>query len=276
MKDLKNKLVFITGAGSGIGFETCIAFAKEGCRIIATDINIEGLNILANEVSQLNQVIYTYELNVVDRNAYSNLVENIIHKHGCPDIVFNNAGVAFLSRLEETTEATWNKTIQVNIMGVVNGCQLFLDKMRSKQSPSYLVNMSSIASKTPFPFQSAYVASKWAVEGFTDAIRTELALEYSNIKVMSVHPGLINTNLLPTGHLTFTAKQIANLNAKYQNDGSPPNVVANDIVKAIKKGKCMVMTGTKAKAGYWANKVLPKSILAKLAANDVIKAGLTE
>ena len=276
MKDLRNKLVFVTGAGSGIGYEICLAFAREGCRIIATAINEVGLPKLTSEIEALGCTAFTYKLDVSNESEFVVVANKVIEEHGCPDILVNNAGVAMLARILETTSEMWNKTCQVNVMGVVNGTKAFLDPMKSKPTPSFIINISSIASKTPFPFMSAYVASKYAVEGFTDAVRTELMLEDTQVNAVSIHPGLINTNLLPEEHLTFSPQQIANLRAKYENDGSPPSVVAKDVVKAVKQNKATIMTGAKARSGYWANKLIPKKLLAKLTAIDVIKAGLVD
>lgn len=274
MIELKNKWVFVTGAGSGIGREICIAFSQQGCHIIATDIDQKGLDETLACVSKQGVQAHDYILDVTDYAAYELLAAKIIASFGCPDIVVNNAGIAFMADVSDTTAAMWSKTLNVNVMGVVHGSQVFIKPMKAKATPSFIVNIASLASRTPFPYMSAYAASKYAVEGFTDTLRTELALDGKQVRAISVHPGLIKTNIVPTEGANFSMQQIAKVQAKYDNDGSEPSVVANDIVKVVQRDKACVMTGSQALIGFWINKLLPKRIIAKLIARDAIKIGV--
>lgn len=274
MKDLNNKWVFVTGAGSGIGREICIAFAQQGCNIVATDIDRKGLDQTTETLRESGVQAHGYLLDVTNVSAYEQLSDTVIKSYGCPDILVNNAGIAIMADVLDTTAAMWSKTLNVNVMGVVNGTKAFLGAMKEKPSPSFVINIASVASRVPFPYMSAYAASKYAVEGFTDALRTELALEDSQVSAMSVHPGLIKTNIVPSEGENFTAQQIANVQAKYDNEGSDPSVVANDIVNAVRQDKACLMTGAQSTTAYWINQLLPKKIIAKLIARDVIKAGL--
>jgi len=274
MINLKNKWVFVTGAGSGIGREICIAFAQQGGNIIATDIDQKGLDQTLEIVRNSAVQAHGYLLDVSNLSVYEKLAETVIESHGCPDILVNNAGIGFMADVLDTTEAMWSKTLNVNVMGVVNGTKAFLKSMKRRSSPSFIINIASVASKIPFPYMSAYAASKYAVEGFTDALRTELVLDGQQVRAISVHPGLIKTNIVPTEGTNFSAQQVANVQAKYDKEGSAPSVVANDIVNVVKQDKAFLMTGAQATMGYWVNKLLPKRIVAKLVARDAIKAGV--
>lgn len=275
MHNLSNKWAFITGAGSGIGYETCLAFAQEGCNIIASDISQENINKVAVEVLNLGVQVREHLLDVSDEAAVKALADRIIQEQGCPDVVINNAGIALVGDVEDHTKEMWQKTFDINVMGVVFGTQAFLGAMKQKQSPSFIVNISSQASRTPYVYMSAYAASKYAVEGFTDSLRTELAVNGSHVRTISIHPGIINTPIVPTSALSVSPKAMENIHNKYNKQGSHPSVVAKDIVKAVVKDKAAVMTGTMSTTGFWMNKLLPKKWLAKLIAADAVKTGFT-
>ena len=180
-----------------------------------------------------------------------------------------------MAEVSDTTEAMWKKTLAVNVMGVVHGTQAFLGHMKARPQASCIINISSQASWTPYVYMSAYATSKYAVEGFTDALRIDLAMGDSKVSVISIHPGVINTRIIPAEGASFSKQAMNNLQAKYENTGSPPSVVAKDIVNAVKRDKACVMSGSKATLGFWANKLLSKKTIAKVIVRDAIKTRFT-
>jgi len=274
MYDLENKWVFITGAGSGIGYETCLAFAKQGSHVIATDINLENLNRVISEIEKYNVRAQGYILDVSDEKSVNKLADLILAHHGCPDIVVNNAGILYMADILRNDKAIWQHTMNVNVMGTVFVTQAFIKQMQSEApAPKFVVNVASQASRTPYVYMSAYAASKYAVEGFTDALRTELALKGSNVIPISVHPGVINTNVIPSKGLGIPKSSMDNLQHKYNTKGSHPSVVANDIVKAVAQKKSQIWSGNMATFGFWADKLLPKKWVAKVVAKDAQNHG---
>ncbi len=275
MYDLKNKWAFITGAGSGIGYETCLAFAKQGCNVIATDIDRDRLDEVVQVTQKFGIKVEGHVLDVSDEEAFKTLAQAIIEKHACPDVVVNNAGILLMGDVASHDTNMWQRTFNINVMGVVFGTQAFLKAMSETKVPKFIVNISSQASRTPYVYMSAYAASKYAVEGFTDSLRTELAVTGSNIRPISIHPGVINTKVIPTTGSGFSQKAMENIQRKYDTKGSHPSVVANDIVNAVRKDKAAVMTGSMATLGFWLDKLLSKKIVAKLVADAAIKDGFT-
>lgn len=275
MYNLKSKWAFITGAGSGIGYETCLAFAKLGCNVIASDINQEALDNVVAATKASGVEAESYILDVSDEARFKIVAEQIIEAHGCPDIVVNNAGILMMGDVATHTKAMWQRTFDINVMGVVYGTQLFLEAMQAGSEPKFIVNISSGASRTPYVYMSAYAASKYAVEGFTDALRTDLAVKGSNIRPITIHPGVINTNVIPNKGSGFSQKAMSNLQHKYDTKGSHPRVVARDIVNAVLKDKSAVMSGATLTIGFWADKLLPKKVIAKFIAGDTVKYGFT-
>lgn len=275
MNTLKDKWVFITGAGSGIGYETCLAFAKHGCHIIATDINLKNLQQVVTEIKAHNVQAVSYILDVSDQEAFQKTADIILKDHGCPDIVVNNAGILYMGTVLNHDKAMWQRTFDINVMGVVFGTQAFLEAMEQSKTHKFIVNVASQASRTPYVYMSAYAASKYAVEGFTDALRTDLSVKGSLVHPISIHPGVINTNVIPTKGSGFSQQAMDNLQHKYTTKGSHPKIVAEDIVNAVKQNKSQIWTGSMATLGYWVDKLLPKKIIAKIVAKDAIKHGFT-
>lgn len=173
-KEFGGKTVFITGAGSGIGFETALAFGKQGADIIATDINLAGLDELKLQVEALGVQCLTQILDVRDESAWATFASELESQGKTPDIIVNNAGLGYIKSFEDTTTSDWRMTLDVNILGVVFGCRTFLDSWKQHKIAGHLVNISSMAAYAPLPNMSAYAASKFAVEGFSSALAMEL------------------------------------------------------------------------------------------------------
>jgi NAD(P)-dependent dehydrogenase (short-subunit alcohol dehydrogenase family) len=263
--ELNNKIVFITGAGAGIGLESVKAFADAGCTVIASDVSAPALEALAAEMKGRNQPCHTYQLDVTDRKAYFALAEQVVEEVGCPDVLMNNAGLGYMGTFEETPPEMWQLTLDVNIMGVVNGCQAFLPAMKAAGTDKQIVNVASMASRAPLPNVSAYVASKFAVEGLSKSMAMELA--DTRIGITCVHPAVINTAIVQNEKMrsaNISEEQIERLQHHYTTDGCHPSVVAQDVVKAVQRGTFSLYTGPEAGITAFAMRLLPWSIARRL------------
>lgn len=241
-KRLDGKRVFITGAASGIGYEIALAFAREGADIIATDIDQDGLNALADMVEVMGRNYRVVTLDVTDEAAFASLFSELAASGELPDIAVNNAGIGFMGSFAETDNSAWRRVLDINVMGVVNGCRAFLQARTPADGPGLLVNISSGASISPLPNMSAYAASKCAVEGFSEVLAMEL--QDSRVGVMCVHPGVINTPIVSHPELArVPAEQLARLQAYYVDKGVPPSEVAQAIIKGVKSGNGTVFAG---------------------------------
>lgn len=187
-KTTKNmKTVLITGASSGIGKETAILFADKGWNVAATMRNPKNLSMFAG-----NKNIKAYFLDVKDIKSIKLCITQVITDFSKIDVIVNNAGIYTTNPLELTSNETIEDIIDTNIKGVLYTTKLVLEHFRGNKSGT-IVNISSIAGRVTFPFQSIYHTSKWAIEGFSESLYYEL--KPFNIKVKIVEPGMVRTNI---------------------------------------------------------------------------------
>lgn len=271
---LTNKNVLVTGAGSGIGYATCIAFAEAGAHIIATDVADASLQKLRAELRSAGYSCDTHLLDVGSFDAFEQLAAELGRQSRTPHIVVNNAGIGYFGSFEEHDDATWNRVLSVNLMGVVNGCRAFLPLLRAAADDRYLVNVASLASIAPVPNMSAYAASKYAVHGLNEVLAMELA--ESRVRVLSVHPGIINTAIVRTDGTTapsITPAQLSRLQQYYVESGCEPKQVAMDIVAAVQKNASQIYTGPLARPTAWLKRILSTGNFRKLLIRNARKVG---
>lgn len=195
MKTFENKVVAITGAASGVGRALAIELARHGAHVSLCDVDTIGLNqTLQRMRAQRTDVrVLMRQVDVADRAAVFAWRDATLTEFGCVDIVINNAGVSVSSRVEDLSEADLRWIVDINWWGVVHGTQAFIPALKLRPSAS-LVNISSVFGLVAVPTQAAYNATKFAVRGFTEALRHEF--EGTPLHVMCVHPGGIRTNIV--------------------------------------------------------------------------------
>lgn len=187
-----NKRAVITGAGSGIGRALARQLNREGCALFLGDIDAAGLAETVDGLPRPEVPVWQQAVDVADRTAVSRWAAGIAEQHGAVDIVVNNAGVAYSARVDECNYDDVRWLMEINFWGVVHGTLAFLPLL--KRSPrGHLVNLSSIFGVIGVPTQSAYNAAKFAVRGYTEALRQEMA--GSNVHICCVHPGGVKTNI---------------------------------------------------------------------------------
>jgi NAD(P)-dependent dehydrogenase (short-subunit alcohol dehydrogenase family) len=243
--DLTDKWVLVTGAASGIGFETALAFAREHAHIVAVDLNVEGLDAVAQDVQRLGVRCLTRCLDVSDVQAVEALADELHTTLGSPiDVLVNNAGIGYLGPFLHSPLSSWRRLIDVNLMGTVHLCHAFLPAMVEAGGPRQLVNVASVAGLTPSPNLSAYSATKHAVIGLSDALSMEL--EGTGVGVTVVCPGIINTPIVRNRQAVapvVSSAQLDKLERHYRLRGAHPSLVGLRIVEAVQDGEDMVLTG---------------------------------
>ena len=193
MNTFEGKVAAITGAGSGMGRALALQLAREGCEVAVSDVDEVGL---AETVKQIQGARVTSQrLDVSDRKAVFAWADRVVADHGRCNLVFNNAGVGLAASAEETTPEDFHWIMDINFWGVVNGTQAFLPHLR-RAGEGHVVNTSSLFGLVAFPTNAAYNASKFAVRGFTEALRIELDMQRAPIGVTCVHPGGIKTQIV--------------------------------------------------------------------------------
>lgn len=187
-----NKVVVVTGAGGGIGRATALAFAEDGAKIVATDIDQARLDSLASELG--DRALLVQKVDVADRAQMKAFADAVHAKAPAADVVVNNAGVAVGAAFLDTSLDDWDWLLGINLKGVIHGCHFFLPKMVERGAGGHIVNISSILGIFPAPQVTAYVASKFAVLGFSQSLRAEM--EPHKIGVTAICPGMINTGII--------------------------------------------------------------------------------
>lgn len=191
------KTAVITGAGSGIGRALAIELNRQGCALFLGDIDDAGLAATVTDLPRKEVAADQRSIDVADKNAVDRWARDISENHGqrdhaAVDIVINNAGVAYSSRVDACDYAEVQWLMAINFWGVVHGTLAFLPLLQAAPR-GHLINMSSIFGVIGVPTQSAYNASKFAVRGYTEALRQEL--RGSRVHACCVHPGGVRTNI---------------------------------------------------------------------------------
>ena len=252
MKNFKNKVAAITGAGSGIGQQLAILLAKQGCHLSLSDINEKGLQQTVELLKPYSTItVTTKKLDVSDREAVKQWAQETVQDHGSVNLIFNNAGVALGSTVEGATYEDLEWIVGINFWGVVYGTKEFLPFIKQTQD-GHIINISSLFGLTAQPTQSGYNATKFAVRGFTESLRQELDIEKSGVSSLCVHPGGIRTNIAKSAKMSDSlnslgmdpTKSIQNFDKLLR---TPPEEAARQILQAVLKNKRRLLIGSDAK-----------------------------
>lgn len=198
---LKNKIAVITGAGSGIGKETAILFAKEGATIIVNDLNEEAGQSTVDEIISNDGKAVFIKADVTQISDVKYLVKEVINKHSRIDILFNNAGISGIGQLHEIEPETWSNVFNVNVNGVFLVSKFVIPHMIDQKAGS-IINMSSCIAEIGLADRASYAATKGAILSLTKSMQVDYA-KY-DIRVNALMPGTIYT--------PFVEKYIADSN----------------------------------------------------------------
>jgi NAD(P)-dependent dehydrogenase (short-subunit alcohol dehydrogenase family) len=192
MTDVKRKVAVITGAGSGIGRALAYDLARRGAKLAISDVDGTGLAETAKRVRVIGAPVHEIRLDVTDRAAVLSYADEVVSEYGVVNLVFNNAGIAFTGDIEKMTFEQMERVMDVDFWGVVNGTKAFLPHLIAS-GDGHVVNISSLFGLLSMPGQGAYNAAKFAVRGFTEALREEMLVNGHPVRVTCVHPGGIKT-----------------------------------------------------------------------------------
>lgn len=270
MKDFRNKIAVVTGAGSGIGRALVIALAEQGATVVLVDIDRAGLKESASLLAGAAEDHLECQVDVSSVDAMLHLAQKIVERYGGVDVVINNAGIGmgeapFLSSDMDIFE----RVMRVNFNGTLNGCQAFVPHLL-KRPEAALVNISSIFGLTGIDGNAAYCASKFAVHGLTQALYQEY--RRTGLMVHSVHPGGVDTNitrnaLAPTGYEEAFHTQFLKI---------PPARAAETILKGVRAKRHRILIGQEAHSldltvrlmpvlgGTLVNKIIRKKVSAAM------------
>lgn len=264
-KEFGDLLVSVTGAGSGIGRETALAFAREGAELIVSDIDEVGLKETAGRIAALGAVAHPYPLDVADREAVERFADEVCAAHGVPDIVVNNAGIGVAGAFLDTPAEQFDKVLDVNLGGVVNGCRAFARRLVDRGTGGHIVNVASMAAYAPLQSLNAYCTSKAAVYMFSDCLRAEL--DSAGIGLTTICPGVVNTNIVsatnfhaPDGRRAAVPGRRAQLEKMFELRRYTPDKVAKAIVSAVRKNKPIRPVTPEAYLLYGTSRIAPQAL----------------
>lgn len=259
MTEINGKTVVITGAASGIGRATAIALARVGARVAAADLDRAGLAQTASLIAEAGGKATTYLVDVASRDAVHAFAQEIETALGGADIVINNAGVAQVATVEELSYEDFEWVMNIDFWGMVYGTKAFLPQLRARGA-GHIVNVSSIFGLFAVPTQAAYNSAKFAVRGFTEALRHEM--RDTNIKVSCVHPGGIKTNIMRNARFLQSVQQTVKEETASGFDRlarTTPDRAAEVILAGIRKNKGRILIGTDAKILDIIQRLMPAS-----------------
>ncbi|WP_192783115.1 SDR family oxidoreductase [Amycolatopsis lexingtonensis] len=254
----EHKLVVVTGAGSGIGRATALAFAAEGADVVITDIDpaaaAETLKLLEDHG------VAEYTVDSSDGDAVHRFARDVRENHGVPDIVVNNAGIGMSGPFLDTSVEDWERVIDVNLWGVIHGCRAFAPMLAERAEGGQIVNLASAAAYLPSKILTAYATTKSAVLTLSVCLRAELAEHH--IGVTAVCPGIVKTNITNTTTFVGVSEEEQRRRQKessklYARRGFGPEGVAKDILRAVEKDTAIAPSTPEAKAALVLSRLAP-------------------
>ena len=248
MEGFAGKVAVVPGAGSGIGQALAIELARSGASVAISDVNTEGLAATEEQLKAIGAPVKADRLDVTEREAFELYADAVKAHFGKVNQIYNNAGIAFAGDIEVSPFKDIEKVMDVDFWGVVNGTKVFLPHLIAS-GDGHVVNISSVFGLFSVPGQAAYNAAKFAVRGFTEALRQEMMAAGHPVKVTTVHPGGIKTNIVRN----MTAVDSVDMDQLSQAFDTKlaktsPQKAARIILDGVRKNRARVLVGPDAKA----------------------------
>ena len=261
---LRNSVALVTGAGSGIGRATALAFAARGATVLCADIDAVAAKATAETC---RTPAHALELDVADRGAVFDAAAQITREHGPLDILVNNAGVGVGGAFLDTPLEDWDWLLSINLMGVVQCCYAFGRPM-VERGRGHVVNVASGLAYTHRSSESAYIASKAGVLAFSRSLRADWRAH--GIGVSAICPGVINTPIMSHSRLNGSQadERAAAKAQRLFSKGHPPEKVAGAVLSAIARHRAVVPVGFESWAAWFFNRLAPTDFADAVIANS--------
>jgi len=253
MRDVTGKVAFITGGASGLGLAMARSFSAAGMNVAIADIEQGSLDRVQAEFNKTNARVITLKVDVTDRDAMEQAARRTEAAFGKIHVVCNNAGVAVGGAIDAMSYKDWDWVMGVNVAGVINGVQTFVDRIKSHGEGGHIVNTASIAGQVAFAGLGVYNTSKFAVVGLSEALRADLAVH--NIGVSVLCPGVVSTNIFTSGR-----NRPSGLQTDADTASLVPNADGSDAQRAARLSEIMAAALDPAVVG--------DMVLAAIQAND--------
>jgi NADP-dependent 3-hydroxy acid dehydrogenase YdfG len=247
MEGFAGKVAAVTGAGSGIGQALAIELARSGAKLAISDVDTEGLAATEERLKAIGAPVKADRLDVTEREAFELYADAVVEHFGKVNQIYNNAGIAFAGDIEASQFKDIERVMDVDFWGVVNGTKVFLPHLIAS-GDGHIINISSVFGLFSVPGQAAYNAAKFAVRGFTEALRQEMTVAGHPVKVTTVHPGGIKTSIARnmTTVEGLDKDELAQTFDKKLASTSPQKA-ARIILDGVRKNRARVLVGSDAK-----------------------------
>lgn len=273
MSAVAGKVCAVTGAGSGIGRALATGLARRGAKLALSDVDEQGLQATADAVRTLGAAVHTATVDVSDRDAVEAWSAQVVGEYGVVHQIYNNAGVAHSATVLESDYADYERVLGINLWGVIHGTKAFLPHVVAS-GDGHVINISSLNGYLAQPEMSHYCTSKFAVRGFTETLRAEMAAGGHRVGVTVVHPGGIKTAIADNAleharesGVEITAEQEAR-NRLYNEKllKMPAERAADIVIGGVEADRPRVLVGNDAKAVDALVRLLPARHLPLFAA----------
>jgi NADP-dependent 3-hydroxy acid dehydrogenase YdfG len=246
MEGFAGKVAVVTGAGSGIGQALAIELGRSGAKVAISDVNTEGLAETEERLKAVGVDVKADRLDVTERERFLLYADEVKDRFGKVNQIYNNAGIAYSGEIEISPFKDIERVMDVDYWGVVNGTKAFLPHLIAS-GDGHVINVSSIFGIFSVPGQGAYNAAKFAVRGFTEALRQEMIAAHHPVAVTTVHPGGIKTAIArnATAAEGYDADELARTFDKLAR--TSPERAAQVILDGVRKKRARVLIGADAK-----------------------------
>jgi NADP-dependent 3-hydroxy acid dehydrogenase YdfG len=243
MEGFAGKVAAVTGAGSGIGQALALELGRSGASLAISDVDLEGLAKTEEQLKAIGAPVRSDRLDVTEREAFHIYADHIKEHFGKVNQIYNNAGIAYTGDVDITAFKDIERVMDVDFWGVVNGTKAFLPHLVAS-GDGHVINVSSLFGLLSVPGQAAYNSAKFAVRGFTEALRQEMVLNREPVKVTSIHPGGIKTAIARNG-LTAEGVDPAAQSKVFDKRlaSTTPQRAAEIILDGVRKNKARVLVG---------------------------------
>ena len=248
----------VTGGASGIGRGLAEELAKRGCEVVLADLQIELAEEATSEINASGGKATAVKIDVTDFSAMDRLAQETVARTGRLDFIFNNAGIVIGGPVERLVIEDWNRIVDVNLLGVINGIQAAYPIMM-KQGFGHIINTASMAGLLVGPANVPYTTTKYAVIGLSKSLRAEAA--QSGIRVSVLCPGVVRTPILEGGGkygkilIDAPPEQLRQMLERLKPIS--PNLFAQKVLKSVAKNKALIIVPSWWKGFWWIHRLSP-------------------
>ena len=254
-RSYRDRTCVVTGAGSGIGRALAVELAGRGARLALSDVDEASAEKTAMSCRDLGVEARAYRLDVAERDAVHAHADEVVRDFGAVHLVVNNAGVALHGLVSEISDDDFRWVMDIDFWGVVHGTQAFLPHLAAS-GDGQLANVSSVFGLIAVPKQAAYNAAKFAVRGFTEALRQELQLEGTPVAVSCIHPGGVRTEIARRARATASEDKAEMAQTFDKLARTSPPRAARIILKGLERDRPRILVGPDA----WFLAALPRAL----------------